>query len=394
MTAIAQRPHQLHPSLVSPGQNLTTLERVREVAQNPDPVVRNLQITQSYHELSTALYACFDGPDLNWCAYATWASKQAGVFIRNEEVPAELRQFLGLERRPSGLLRWFRPDHWLSSRPFLTFVRCTVHDVSRHVAEGNRLVYARLAPLFARFLEIARNAKAHPHKEPAPKALDRLLATMQQNPDTDESLTIAFKGYYAALFEPDIDRRAELIFEANARIGLHEQIRLQEAIQGALSAPVRRALNDPLRPLLGLSMPRFWRRLAARLIQRLLAGPIRRFEDRWLRLATAHLMSLGVPDGRLPLSVDIPPLADGSMFPKELRTLELPSLEVFLNDLDHTPNTTHGSAAQDWTDLGDRMNFIVDYFRSRQHQQALLKPPYSPLQVRAILRDRIPSGAL
>ena len=58
MTAIAQRP------LIPPHEDLTTLERVREVSRQPDPVVRNLQITQSYHELSLVLARCFEGPAL------------------------------------------------------------------------------------------------------------------------------------------------------------------------------------------------------------------------------------------------------------------------------------------------------------------------------------------
>jgi hypothetical protein len=78
---------------------LTTPERVRAVIANTDPVVRNLQITQSYHELSAALNERDGGVDVAWTAHATWASKQAGSFIRGEEVPAPLRRFLDREGR-------------------------------------------------------------------------------------------------------------------------------------------------------------------------------------------------------------------------------------------------------------------------------------------------------
>ena len=53
-----------------------------------------------------------------------------------------------------------------------------------------------------------------------------------------------------------------------------------------------------------------------------------------------------------------------------------------------------GSAAGDWAHLLDRMNFIVDYFRSRQRKQELLKAPYSPIQVRTIYRGEVPLGSL
>jgi len=54
---------------------------VDRIATLGDPVLRNLQITQCYHELASAL-AKRTGPHANWCTFATWASKQAGQTIR------------------------------------------------------------------------------------------------------------------------------------------------------------------------------------------------------------------------------------------------------------------------------------------------------------------------
>lgn len=76
---------------------LTTPERVCEVIAVEDAALRNLLITQSYHELLVALDRHL-GADLNWCAFATWASKQAGAFLRLDRVPPALRDFLGLDR--------------------------------------------------------------------------------------------------------------------------------------------------------------------------------------------------------------------------------------------------------------------------------------------------------
>lgn len=50
---------------------------IDRIAALPDPVVRNLWITQSYAELSVA-FARRTGGGANWCTFATWASKQAG----------------------------------------------------------------------------------------------------------------------------------------------------------------------------------------------------------------------------------------------------------------------------------------------------------------------------
>ncbi len=124
------------------GAGLTTPEGVRAVIDNPDPVTRNLQITQSYHELSLALSELLGGGDAAWPAFATYASKQAGVFIRRDEVPAPLRRFLGLD--DVGILSL---QSLLRHKRFLAYIRATVDDVAAHIGEGNRRVYAKLAPI-------------------------------------------------------------------------------------------------------------------------------------------------------------------------------------------------------------------------------------------------------
>ena len=63
-----------------------TVADVERIAALTDPVVRNLQITQCYCELSLALAARTDGGAANWCTFATWASKQAGQTIRQEDL--------------------------------------------------------------------------------------------------------------------------------------------------------------------------------------------------------------------------------------------------------------------------------------------------------------------
>ena len=63
-----------------------TVAAVERIAALDDPVVRNLQITQCYSELSRAFAARIDGGPANWCTFATWASKQAGQTIRGEDL--------------------------------------------------------------------------------------------------------------------------------------------------------------------------------------------------------------------------------------------------------------------------------------------------------------------
>ena len=66
----------------------------RIVALDAQPVLRNLLITQCYHDLSEELGRVLGARNVNWCSYATWASKTAGRFIRNEEIPGMFRKLL------------------------------------------------------------------------------------------------------------------------------------------------------------------------------------------------------------------------------------------------------------------------------------------------------------
>ena len=69
-------------------------EEIRAIVQLKDPVLRNLHITQTYHVLNVALTDLFGEENVSWCAYANWASKTAGFFIRKEVVPGLIHDFL------------------------------------------------------------------------------------------------------------------------------------------------------------------------------------------------------------------------------------------------------------------------------------------------------------
>ena len=60
-----------------PWDDFPSIAEVDRIATLGDRVLRNLQITQCYHELALAL-AKRTSTHANWCNFATWASKQAG----------------------------------------------------------------------------------------------------------------------------------------------------------------------------------------------------------------------------------------------------------------------------------------------------------------------------
>jgi hypothetical protein len=80
-----------------------TVDEVDRIAHLNDPIVRNLQITQCYYEISpsTARITNFSA---NWCTFAIWASKQAGQTIRQEDLVRAFEERFLLSAEISGVL--------------------------------------------------------------------------------------------------------------------------------------------------------------------------------------------------------------------------------------------------------------------------------------------------
>ena len=147
------------------------------VGLDADPVRRNLLITQTYHDLSTALGPALGVGNANWCTFATWASRTAGRFIREEEVPRGFhRLLLGSEpvrvtlARASDALTRVHEDAALGHDGLLAVVRGVVTDVSTLIAAGNLVVFAELGSIFSQALA-ALEASAGPDAlDPSPRA--------------------------------------------------------------------------------------------------------------------------------------------------------------------------------------------------------------------------------
>src|SRR5687767_8619119 len=130
---------------------------------------RNVRITQSYHELARAI-AAMTGSGANWCAFATWASKQAGNTIRGEDLQRAADDVLGSPVVRAALERVLivavRHAH-LDASGVRDFVRRTIdpatvmRKASDAVSRGNLKVYAEIGHAFARWLEMC-GAEAAP----------------------------------------------------------------------------------------------------------------------------------------------------------------------------------------------------------------------------------------
>src|SRR5688572_14850067 len=132
----------------SPGSGVPTHSEIAEIIAASDPGLRNLRITLCYGELSRALSARIGTGNVNWCTFATWASKTAGRFIRlanlDEHVGAAVRQCFG----PLGWASTVRAqtrsmpfDFDLNDDLIFEAARNMASEVSAEVAAGNLTVF-------------------------------------------------------------------------------------------------------------------------------------------------------------------------------------------------------------------------------------------------------------
>jgi hypothetical protein len=221
--------------------------------------------------------------------------------------------------------------------------------------------------------------------------LDVFVADLKPGPAErggQDSLKLAFTSYMAAANATTTKERAELTLYGNVLIGLHEQTRLQEHIQGGLDAPLSPAAYRNLGAGTVWALPILsW--LFGRRLRQLYAG----IREIWERIATRHFMRLALPNGgSMSLGADV--AVGDRPFPADLDPLHHPDLIALIRTYDRNLDTLAGSAAGNWTDLGNRMAFIADLFRSRQCDPMLFSPPFTPEQTATMRAGRIPTGAL
>jgi hypothetical protein len=376
---------------------------IEAIAALTDVVQRNLQITLAYHDLTHALALYLGQANVSWCAYATWASKTAGSFIRGESSSMAMQKYLkSAEYINQTLARLNRMLGWFGDVTFDPFFFNSLLDqvnqeITTNVGEGNLIVFAEMAPLYAHFIEVFVDSDEYDQVE-----LDRFLADhFTPGPVSaggQDMLIAAFTYYYTAMFVANRKLKSELMLLANLFVGYHEQTRLQEAITGSMEAPlnfkIETAFLGRVHRWLEANTPAVASGLLWTIWQRPLQKLARRLAAEWRAISTQRIMTLHLPAETLGLGRDVTPLPSGQMFPDELKTVEHAALRALLQELDRTPDTSQGSAAADWGCLPDRMNFVVDFFRSRQQDMRLYQQPFTVDQIMVIRAGRIPTGRL
>jgi hypothetical protein len=374
-----------------------TAADVRRIAALPNPVVRNLEITAAYSRLAAA-FAERNGEGANWCTFATWASRQAGRTIRGEDLTDQLTGRLEAHRslRHPITTLWrrllrrglFQPDTRLGR---LTAELHTPFDAVERaadaVARGNLKVFEEIGLEFARYLD---QPPADEH------AFERFLGELRPGdpPDGQRYLRQAFRRYQSLLVEPDATARAQLAVLANLEIGFHEQTRLQPEIREALDAASATKSDLGRRALVAVfpSSARWWRvvRAPAAAIAGGVAARLQRASDGTAReVLTESFMVLSLPGRVLALGTHL-----GDEYPEALRAPAQPDLVELLARFEPRAPGPDDCGARDWSDLDQRMHYIVHLFCAFHLHEELFRPPFTPEQVASFHRGVVPDGEL
>jgi hypothetical protein len=340
-------------------QRIPDVHEVRQIAAHSDPIIRNLQITHCYHELSAAFAGRTDS-SANWCTFATWASKQAGQTIRKEDFArtldairddiarsAQAAQGIAVSAQRIGAssnAEAIQASLWDALNPAAALDRA-----SDAVGRGNIKVFEEIGFEFARFLSTCLSDTLFDADEIA-----RFCNDLRPGdpPDGQRYLRQAFSRYYQSFFEPNAQARAELLLLANIEIGFHEQF--------------AHRLIKALFPYRG------WLARVRLFFTRLFRGPtpfdqevsalIAAVQKQLHQIITEHMMTIGLPHGaRLHLGQDL-----NAEFPASLKHMTNRDLIALLKQVDPTPDSLRGSGAADWADLPERIHFIADMFRCYQ----------------------------
>jgi hypothetical protein len=377
-----------------------SVEDVRRIVAIANPVIRNLEITECYSRLAAA-FAARSGEGANWCTYATWASRQAGGTIRGEDLLEQLGRKFGRGGRLLHPIRtlWrrllrrglFQRDTRIGRltaelhTPFDAFERA-----SDSVARGNLKVFEEIGLEFARYLEEC------PPDGSASSEFQRFLDGLRPGdpPDGQRYLREAFEWYERGRSERDPKARMELAVLANLAIGFHEQTRLQSQIREALDAPYATQEDLGRRALEALfpSATRLWpavKRPAAAIVGAIASGAQRATSRLAREVITESLMVLALPGRVLALSMHL-----GDAYPEALRQPANADLIEFRARFEPLPPAPDRCGARDWSDLHQRMHYIVHLFCAFHLREEMSRHPFTPEQVASFSCGVVPDGEL
>lgn len=378
----------MSPTRIDPASFPSLQDIENTVAMNGDPILRNLMITQGYYALSGAMSTMVGGGSVSWCGFASWSSKTIGVSIR--EANMSNRGLLAIthswiyQETIQRLVNLLKAAGVIGIDPFDNVITQALDDGIDNLKQGNAEVYGEIAALYTRLVSALGNDVNLDLTRLAP-----VIAYLDSKPSEQGGqalLRVAAENYYRARFETDPSLKAQLVLLANAQVGKHEQMRLQGCLEDFLGGSLeQRIVEHAQQQCHGITELE----IAVTPIARA-AGKFAKAE--WTKLLTDLALHLNLPGNeKLHLRSDVPPPPGKPLYPPDLEKLNNPDALAILKEFGaDTPNAI-GTGATDWSNLVQRMHYILVLFRSRQLESILLSEAFSDPQQSDLAAGRMPT---
>jgi hypothetical protein len=353
----------------------------------------------------------------NFCTFATWSSLTLGRDIRNIRLPRRFDRLTGehVRRAITNLVVDARRTHGmelakllgLGQRVVLWEVGSGLHAVFVGQQELDDLEPVRKLDFRAfneerRFTDDATTA--------AEEVISTWLALIIQPRGAaglgqlrSKDLALGLASYHLARCAArqaheargtEKERRlwkwvSELVLRGNILIGGYEQRRVGQLLQ----YPVEDFASEFLLERGGFearerSGEGRWQRRVDWRVRRELRH---RVPEIWARLFTDQVLVFWAGDELLRLGRDLPPPPGATAFlPDDLQDLEDDWLEMVWRLYDHSYGDGQGTQSRIWSVFADRMNFIVNFMRSRAQTPGLWQDPFEPWEAVALRGGQTP----
>jgi pSer/pThr/pTyr-binding forkhead associated (FHA) protein len=359
---------------------------IEAILKQKNLLVRNLQITQGYHEIALILGHFLGFDHANWFAFGAYASKTAGRAIRHENLPHRLKS--ALIRSAGYDNTYLYLDHVLANAGGVSQtdnkVSRVLEQVSLLLSLGNLLIFGELAWPFVHMVD-RFGRELQPNQAQFTQFIDEHFAPGSFAEGGQEWLRESMNAFYHARFSTHHKAKAELIFFGNTLLALHEQSRLQPVIEKAMAVPFDMFMEGWI-----LGTDKEARGLGKKLADRTAGIPREMIE----RYVTRMWMSYTLPHREMKVGKNVVAPTGLINFPQDLIDIEDVRCRELIQQFDIGLETLSGSAAGNWGHLKDRMQFIVAFFRSYQSEKRLFLPPFLENQASAIKAGHFPGGKL
>ena len=383
-------------------------DRILDTARDAEfhPLKANTEILGAYYNLSIALgWLLHDGqPPINatFPTFAAWSAQSLRADVADDDEGGDPQG----EPERSGL--------WLGRRLYDFVTDAVLTDkgaISRNIACGQAAIYEEvgmaMSTLVQQIVEAGKRGTpdwnlewrrytdalfAHGKEVDASRRTRRTPSRLE--PQDVEVLQRAVEPYYQVLKDSKTlspKQRSELILLGNVRMVAYEQRRLQPVLERNLKLLPHALQLRVVTEWFGRNDLRT--RAAMRAYQ--VASPVfPRLEEAFQIAATRNVYRMILGQERLRFGVDVPlpppahPLlrqdqpaedqdrySEGDFFPYDLQTLEDPALWSEWQHHDRSFGQGERTGVDNWLRLPERLNYVVNVFRSRQQLCALYERP-------------------